>query len=112
MCRRPHITSLHSLLQQVIASSYGQEYSFWLAAAITGVHTIVLLILLPETRGKSLAEIQRLLASSPGDKSGESLIPELQKIQIVPAPAIQTQVKVDDVSRVYEWSGKGNGGDR
>lgn len=76
----------------MIASSYGQEYSFWLAAAVTGAHAVVLLVLLPETRGKSLAEIQRLLAdaASSADKSAAAarlLVPELQKVQIVPAAA-------------------------
>lgn len=84
--------SLYVLPQQVISSSYGQEYSFWMAAAITAGHTIVLLIMLPETRGRSLTEIQRLLASSSSSSTSSPhksmmLVQHLgiQNIKIVPA---------------------------
>ncbi|XP_001605654.1 facilitated trehalose transporter Tret1 [Nasonia vitripennis] len=85
-------------LWQVITSSYGQEYAFWLVSVITAGHTIVLLIMLPETRGRSLTEIQRLLASSsspsaPSPHKSKLLVPHLglQNIKIVPADGSTSQ---------------------
>ncbi|XP_014206553.1 facilitated trehalose transporter Tret1-like [Copidosoma floridanum] len=75
-------------LWQMITSSYGQEYSFWMAAVVTALHCAVLLSILPETRGKSLVEIQALLAASSNfERSLRTipLLPVLQSIKIVPA---------------------------
>ena len=73
---------MHS--QQVISTSYGQQYSFYAASIITVVHAILLLSLLPETRGRTLTEIQRLLDTKTSSCADGSLITELRVVKIVP----------------------------
>ncbi|KAJ8681653.1 hypothetical protein QAD02_017445 [Eretmocerus hayati] len=76
-------------LWQVISDGWGLEYSFWMAALITGAHTLVLLLILPETRGRSLVEIQVLLRNS-SKKPSDAPTTELGSITIAPAHAART----------------------
>lgn len=56
-----------------LVDGLGEHTTFWLFAVICGIATVFIFYLVPETKGKSLAEIQRILNGNSNPKNNEIL---------------------------------------
>jgi SP family facilitated glucose transporter-like MFS transporter 8 len=51
----------------------GEHWTFWLFAVICCIATVFIFFVVPETKGKTLAEIQRILNADSSPKRDETL---------------------------------------
>jgi SP family facilitated glucose transporter-like MFS transporter 8 len=56
-----------------LVDGLGEHSTFWLFAVICGIATAFIFYLVPETKGKSLAEIQRILNADSNSKKNETV---------------------------------------
>lgn len=56
-----------------LVDGLGEDWTFWLFAIICGIATIFIYYLVPETKGKTLSDIQRILNGDSSPKKGNTV---------------------------------------